>query len=153
MRSTCILTDKPHIVTDVTVINRFNTGSDHRLVRGTLAINTKLERARLTRRQKRPNGLVLSAKATEFQLLLTNRFEALEMERAEDLDAYSNNITTTIKETAVEIAGRDKPLRQEKLSRIIRQLREKRRQMKRSGTVLQHTEHTSHQTTHEGGNK
>ena len=64
------------------------------------------------------------------------------MERAEDLDAYSNNITTTIKETAVEIAGRDKPLRQEKLSRVTRQLREKRRQMKRSGTDVQHIEYT-----------
>ena len=64
------------------------------------------------------------------------------MTMAEDLDAYSNNITTTIMETAVEIAGRDKPLRQEKLSKVTRQLREKRRQMKRKGTDGQHIEYT-----------
>ena len=85
-----ILTDKPHVLTDVSVINRFNMGDDHRMVRGTLTINTKLERARLTRRQKRPNEVVLSEKAVEFQLLLTNRFEALQLETTDDLDTYNN---------------------------------------------------------------
>ena len=78
-----ILTGKPHIVTDASVIDRFNTGSDHHMVRGTLTINTKLERARLTRRQKKPNGVVLFTKATQFQLLLTNGFEALKMGTSE----------------------------------------------------------------------
>ena len=50
-----------------------NTGSDYRMVRGTVAINTKLERPRLTRRQRKPNEVVLFEKAAEFQLLLTNR--------------------------------------------------------------------------------
>ena len=59
------------------------------MVRGTLTINTKLERARLTRRQERPNEVVLSEKAVEFQLLLTNRFEALQLETTDDLDTHS----------------------------------------------------------------
>lgn len=38
-----IMTDKKRIFRDVSVINRFKTGSDHRLVRGTLDIDCKLE--------------------------------------------------------------------------------------------------------------
>lgn len=45
-------------------------GDDHRMVRGTLTINTKLERARLARQQKRPNE-----------------------ETTDDLDTYNNNLT------------------------------------------------------------
>ncbi|KAA5655622.1 hypothetical protein F3G64_34785, partial [Pseudomonas aeruginosa] len=37
-----IMTDKKHIFRDVSVISRFNTGSDHRLVRGTLNMDFKL---------------------------------------------------------------------------------------------------------------
>jgi len=59
------LTNKPRVFKDV----RFNTGSDHRMVRGTFTINTRLERARLTRRQRKPNEVVLSEKTAEFQLL------------------------------------------------------------------------------------
>lgn len=42
-----ILTDKRHIFRNVSVINRFNTGSDHLMVRGSLNINIRLDRARL----------------------------------------------------------------------------------------------------------
>ena len=37
--------------------------------------------------------MVLSEKAVEFQLLLTNRFEALQLETTDDLDTYDNNLT------------------------------------------------------------
>ncbi|XP_046976516.1 uncharacterized protein LOC124542632 [Vanessa cardui] len=45
-----IMTDKRHIFRDVSVINRFNTGSDHRLVRGSLNIDFRAERVRLGRK-------------------------------------------------------------------------------------------------------
>ena len=41
-----ILTDKPQTFTDVSVNNSFNTGSDHRMIRGSMTINTRLERER-----------------------------------------------------------------------------------------------------------
>ena len=50
-----------------------NTGRDYRMVRGTVTINTKLEWPRLTRRQRKPNEVVLFEKVAEFQLMLTNR--------------------------------------------------------------------------------
>ena len=39
-----IMTDKPSMVTDVTVINRVNIGSDHRMVMGSITLNTRAER-------------------------------------------------------------------------------------------------------------
>ena len=45
-------------------------------------------------------------------------------------------------ETVVETTGKDKPPRQEKFSMVTRQLREKRRQMKRSGIDVQHIDYT-----------
>ncbi|CAH2243712.1 jg8772 [Pararge aegeria aegeria] len=44
-----IMSTKLHIFNDVSVINRVKTGSDHRMVRGTLNINVKLERVRLVK--------------------------------------------------------------------------------------------------------
>ena len=139
-----ILTDKPQTVTDVSVLNKFNTGSDHRMVRASLNINSTLERVRLVRGPKKPNHLQLKSKAPEFQLLLTNRFDALESESLEEIDLsnHSDKITTTIMEAAVEIAGHGKPPKADKLSAVTKQLREKRRQMKRDGTNIQHIEYT-----------
>ena len=130
-----ILANRPHTFTDVSIINSLNTGSDHRLVRGSLTINTKLERARLIQRCKKPNTAVLSANTTKYQTLLTNRFEALAT--STDLNSECENVTSAITETAMEIAGQNKPQKPDKLSAETKQLREKRRQMKRGGTDVQ----------------
>lgn len=135
-----IITNKPHIFTDVSVINSLNTGSDHRMVRGSVTINTRLERARLVKRTKKPNTEVLSTMRTQFQLQLANRFEALAT--STDLDDNYEQLTSTIIETALETAGEDKPPRPDKLSTGTKQLREKRRQMKRGGTDTQNIEYT-----------
>ena len=42
-----IMTDKPSMVTDVTVINRVNIGSDHRMVMGSITLNTRAQRRKL----------------------------------------------------------------------------------------------------------
>ena len=57
--------------------SRSSTASTQAQVRGSLTINTKLERARLIQRCKKPNTAVLSANTTKYQTLLSNRFEAL----------------------------------------------------------------------------
>ena len=60
-------------------------GSDHRMIRGSVTINTRLERARLINRPNKANAVTLSAKAASFQLLLTNKFEALNSAPADDI--------------------------------------------------------------------
>lgn len=42
-----IICNKKHIVEDVTVINKFSVGSDHRLVKATVKINTNREGTKL----------------------------------------------------------------------------------------------------------
>ena len=48
-----IMTDKPSMVTDVTVINRVNIGSDHRMVMGSITLNTRAERRKLLNKNTR----------------------------------------------------------------------------------------------------
>ena len=122
------LTDKPQTFTDVSVINSFNTGSDHRMIPGTMTINTRQERARLIKRPSKANAVALSAKVAEFQLLLTSKFEALNSAPSDDIDTYCDSITSSITEAALKTEGKDKAQRHDKLSMVTNQLREKRRQ-------------------------
>ena len=84
--------------------------------------------------------MALSAKAAEFQLLLTNKFEALNSAPLDDIATYCDSITSTVTEAALKTA--DKAQRPDKLSLVTKQLREKRRQMKTNGTDVQHIEYT-----------
>ena len=93
-----ILRDKPLTDTDVSVINSFNTRSNHRMIRGSMTINTRLERVRLIKRPNEANAVTLSAKAAEFQLLLTNKLEALNSAPSVDIDTYCASITSSITE-------------------------------------------------------
>lgn len=52
-----IISRHKHIIQDVDVVNQFNTGSDHRLVRCKILINIKMERKRkMKQTMKRGNG-------------------------------------------------------------------------------------------------
>ena len=131
-----------HTFTDVFVISSFNKGSDHRMIRGSMTINSRLEIARLTKRPRKANAVALSAKVAEFQLLLTNIFEALNSAPSYDIDPYCASITSSITEAALKTAGKDKAQIPDKLSLVTKQLREKRRQTKRNGTDVHHIEYT-----------
>ena len=65
---------------------------------------------------------------TKYQTLLTNRFEALATSTG--LNSECENVTSAITETAMKIAGQNKPQKPDKLSAETKQLREKRRQLK-----------------------
>ena len=107
-----------------------------------MTINTRQERARLLKRPSKVNAVTLSAKVADFQLLLTNKFEALISAPSDDIDTYCDSITSSITEAALKTAGKDKAQRHDTLSLVTKQLREKRRQMKRNGTDVQHIEYT-----------
>ena len=72
-----------------------------------MTINTRQERARLIKRPSKANAVVVSAKVAEFQLLLTNKFEA----PSNDIDTYCESITSSITEAALKTAGNDKAQR------------------------------------------
>ena len=102
-----ILTNKKSIVKNVEVIQRVNVGSNHRLVRETIKINTRIEKCKLTRtRKSKVNIEVLLLKKEEFQLQLQNRFEVLSEEVEEDVEEMVSKITNSIQESALDTAGR-----------------------------------------------
>ena len=98
-----IFTDKPQTFTDVSVINSFNTGSDHRMIRGSMTINTRQDRARFIKRPSKANAVALSAKVAECQLLLTNKFE--------DLNSQLHHTTLTPTVTVSPPRSHRRPLR------------------------------------------
>ena len=48
-----VITDKPSMVTDVTVIYRINIGSDHMMVVGSITLNSRPERRKLLNKNTR----------------------------------------------------------------------------------------------------
>jgi len=93
-----ILTNKPTIVKDVSVLNRFNTGSDHRLVRAKLHINFRLERCKLVKKKRAQMNMdKLQQNKEEFQIKLKNQFQILQDEvNQEDINEF---VTTSHKQS------------------------------------------------------
>ena len=85
----CTITDKPSMVTDVTVINRINIGSGHMMVMGSITLNTRTERRKLLNKntQTRVDTQMIGTKKNTFQLELRNGFTALE--KREDIDSLN----------------------------------------------------------------
>ncbi|CAG4951120.1 unnamed protein product [Parnassius apollo] len=72
-----IMTTRRQLFSDVSVIARVKTGSDHRMARGTLNLNVKLERSRLMKSTLRsPRALIQNPES--FHLELRIRFQYLE---------------------------------------------------------------------------
>ena len=67
-----IMTDKPSMVTDVTVTNRVNIGSDHRMVMGSITLNTRAERRKLLNKNARTrvDTQMIGTKKNTFQIEL-----------------------------------------------------------------------------------
>ena len=125
-----ILTNKKSIVKNVEVIQRVNVGSDHRLVRGTIKTNTRIERCKMMRtRKSKVNIEVLLLKKEEFQLQLQNRFEVLSEEGEEDVEEMVSKITNAIQESALDTAGRHREQKNEKLKSKTKHMLKRRREM------------------------
>ena len=84
------MTDKPSMVTDVTVINRINIGSDHRLVMGSVTLNTRAERRNPLNMntQTRVDTQTIETKKNTFQLEMKNRFT--EQEERDNMDSLND---------------------------------------------------------------
>ncbi|XP_072931484.1 uncharacterized protein [Epargyreus clarus] len=90
-----ILADKRHIFNDVSVTNRVKTGSDHRMGRGTLNINVKLERSRLMKSTLRPTSVQIQG-SEDFQIELRNRFACLDS--CISVDDINTQVVVTVHE-------------------------------------------------------
>ena len=107
-----IMTDKPSMVTDVTVISLINIGSDHRMVMGSITLNTRAaERRKLLNKNTRTrvDTQMIGTKTNTFQLELTKMSTALE--EHDDMDSLNKNITEMIQQSASQNKPRNRKTR------------------------------------------
>ena len=135
-----IMTDKPSLVTDMTVINRVNIGSDHWMVMGSITLNTRAERRKPLNKNTRTrvDTQIIGTKKNTFQLELKNRFTALE---EHDMDSLNKNMTEMIQQSALSIAKQTKKQKNPKISSPTRALMKKRREMIENKTPRDHREY------------
>ncbi|RVE40675.1 hypothetical protein evm_014675 [Chilo suppressalis] len=119
-----IMSTKKQIFNDVSVINAVKTGSDHRLVRGTLNINVKLERSRLIKSTLRPVPAQIQ-NPERFQL--QNRFEYLE--NSIDVDDLNDLVVDTVR-TVGSKHFKARRTKLKKLSAYTLELMDKRHEMR-----------------------
>ena len=93
--------------TDVTIINRMNIRSDHRMVMGSITLNTRAERRKLLNKNTRTrvDTQMIGTKKTTFQLELKSRFTALE--ERDDIDSLYKNMTEMIQQSAMSRANQE----------------------------------------------
>ena len=90
------------IVKNCEVITKVDIGSDHRMLRGTIKINRKLERLKRIKRLRpfKVNIKWLEQQKDVFQLSLSNRFKALQ-----DEPASIETLHTTVQKEVTKIKG------------------------------------------------
>ena len=122
-----IITDNFNIVKDVTVINKVNIGSDHRMVASRIKFDFKIERTKMILKKKTfPRHTV--GNVSEYKLEVKNRFQALGNEEC-DIDGMCNNLTSIIKEAAAAVGIPSNNEKKSKFSKDTLDLMKKRKNL------------------------
>ena len=77
------MTDKPSMVTDVTVTNSISIGSDHMMVMGSITLNTRAERRKLLNKNTRTrvDTEMIGMKKNTFRLELKKQVHSTRTKR------------------------------------------------------------------------
>ncbi|XP_071646707.1 craniofacial development protein 2-like [Temnothorax longispinosus] len=121
-----LATDK-RICADVSTLNRFDTGSDHRLVRAKVLVDTRLERKRLMNKKVRPTLAELRGKEEEYKTTLEQKLKPTEKLQELELNALSTQITNSIRSAVRKVCSLQKRGNSKLSPDIERQIRERRR--------------------------
>ncbi|XP_050315572.1 craniofacial development protein 2-like [Anthonomus grandis grandis] len=92
-----VLTNKKLTIKDVSVLNRCDTGSNHKLVRAKTEINVKSERNKLIKIQPFPTSKTIQENRQKFQAELNKKFSNKEAPNRLNINALENRISTNIK--------------------------------------------------------
>ncbi|XP_030747799.1 craniofacial development protein 2-like [Sitophilus oryzae] len=117
-----IITDKRHIVKDLTVLNKLTTRSDHRLVRARIELNTGKERLKMIKKAG-SRSWTKPADLEGFQRCITEQLQDYTQENS--IDGLNENITNALLESQNRYCP--KTQREEKLSKFTKRLMDKRR--------------------------
>ena len=108
---------------DMSTINKIHTGSDQRMLRAKIKLNTRLYRKKLTKTGNGRNidhNLLSTIGKDNYNLILGNKFEKLEREYLEEvipIEELNKKITNIITNTSEQLAKRGtKNNRQTKIS-------------------------------------
>ena len=94
-----ILTNRPDIVTDVTVINQVNIGSDDIMVLSNIKLDVEVEKDKMMTKSRCHANRI---KEDRILTRIENRFETLQ--ELDDTNTISETITDTIQQSASIIA-------------------------------------------------
>lgn len=100
-----VLTSNPQLCLDVSVINRFDTGSDHRLVRARIHVNTRHQRKALVERKIRPTTSELQEKEKEFNRQIDKKLQPIEDLQNMELNALATKITSSIRNAVRKVCS------------------------------------------------
>ena len=118
------------------VIQRVNIGSDHRMIRSTIRLNTRMERSRMMRLSApKINFEAVLHRSGEFQIELRNPVAILGND-IEDTDESAKQLSITIHECSEKVAGKVKSRKEEKLTSETKAMLKKRREMKRKAKEI-----------------
>ncbi|XP_044749740.1 craniofacial development protein 2-like [Coccinella septempunctata] len=118
-----IISSRKDIINDIDVLNRFSTGSDHRMVRAEIKLNIKKERANMVLKRKSKKWVTPKNTDSYINCISSN----LNYEDNMPMDEIYENIRESIK-TAIEQFC-PKEVKEQKLNQKIRHLMKQRRDM------------------------
>jgi len=91
-----IISNRKSIVKNVTVLNRFTTGSDHRMVRAKVVLNTRTERERMVRKKVVLDIDRLKEQSFEFKEAMANELNGVDTQNT-TIDDLNKKIVESVK--------------------------------------------------------
>jgi len=104
-----IITNKRYIITDVSALNRFNTGSDHRLTRAKIKINLGTERKKLIHQKRFPTILELQQNVDTYQRNIKSKLPSITQMTKVNLDELDQKIRNSMQTATKQICSGEKP--------------------------------------------
>jgi endonuclease/exonuclease/phosphatase family metal-dependent hydrolase len=90
-----IITNSKSVVKNVTVLNNFTTGSDHRMVRAKVVLNTRFQRSKLVKKTEIPDVQRLKELSAEFVEKVSGDLDGINTQNS-TLDELNNKIVDSI---------------------------------------------------------
>lgn len=123
-----ILSNNKNICKDISVLNKFSTGSDHRLVRARILINTKIERKKLVNKMKFPTAEFLTLNKNEYENEIKKKMKPPESLQEMNIDDIATSITDDIQAVTKKICSKIRNEKETRLSAETKQLIKERRE-------------------------
>jgi hypothetical protein len=132
-----VLSNRREICSDVSVLNQFDTGSDHRLVRACLKLDLQSERRKLIRKIPKPTSHALKQKEVEYQAQIQNKLRGMDELAEMSIDDLTEKITTSVKSAVKKVCAFDRQTRNPTLSLETRKLIEARKKVSRTSSAYE----------------